>query len=99
MTEVSLSPLADFLLARIAEDENDAWNFHGIMCGFADDYPCNCGRPDRVLAEVEAKKRLVEQFDQDPWCLDGGWVYTDYALRELATAYASHPDYRESWRP
>lgn len=59
--------------------------------------------PARVLAEVEAKRRIVEGapsnggvFDddapdgirEDPW-----WV-----LRHLASVYADHPDYREEWR-
>jgi hypothetical protein len=52
----------------------------------------------RVLAEVEAKRRMMELHDH---CDD--WAYGDPStcpeLRLLALPYADHPDYREEWRP
>ncbi|MEU3507694.1 DUF6221 family protein [Streptomyces longwoodensis] len=51
--------------------------------------------PARVLAEVEAKRRMIE----DTW---GGPDYQDmweHHMRLLALPYAGHPDYREEWRP
>jgi hypothetical protein len=54
----------------------------------------------RVLAECEAKRRMVKfatsRFQiregvEEPW---DGWV-----LRELAAVYADHPDYRNEWKP
>lgn len=51
--------------------------------------------PARVLAEVEAKRRIVDETwggpdHQDMW---------DHHVRLLALPYADHPDYREEWRP
>ncbi len=51
--------------------------------------------PDRVLVEVEAKRRMIE----DAW---GGPDHEDmweYHLKLLALPYADRPDYREEWRP
>jgi hypothetical protein len=60
--------LTEFLLARIAEDESDAQDVHdrGCSClppppGFTGPFPCDCGYPARVLAECEAKRRIVER--------------------------------------
>lgn len=57
--------------------------------------------PRRVLAECEAKRRIVEHQTQRP--------EKDFrplppavdtpVLRLLALPYAGHPDYDEAWRP
>ena len=54
--------------------------------------------PARVLAECEAKRRIVELFPDA--AQDGdGWNDAGYSvLRDLAAVYADHPDYREEWR-
>jgi hypothetical protein len=52
--------------------------------------------PARVLAECEAKRRIVEVAlpgERD----DAGERFR--ILRILATVYADHPDYRDEWRP
>lgn len=65
--------------------------------------------PARVLAEVEAKRRIVSlhhepvswQPGRDPSCssIDYAEDSTDCeTLRALALPYADHPDYREEWR-
>jgi Family of unknown function (DUF6221) len=55
--------------------------------------------PARVLAECEAKRKIVLRatyyasvapVDPDEW---------HFTLRDLAAIYADHPDYREEWRP
>jgi hypothetical protein len=61
----------------------------------------NTWDPARVLAESEAKRRIIEAA---PWANNGGhsamkdlpgrWI-----LRLLAAVYADHPDYDESWQP
>jgi hypothetical protein len=104
--------LAEFLLARIAEDEENA---KACDCSFCNEDHGWFRRdelrerflgssrviphvmrwsPARVLAECEAKRRIVriavDQIDED----SGGEL-----LRLLALPYASHPDYREEWRP
>lgn len=51
--------------------------------------------PARVLADIEAKRRIID----DTW---GGPDHEDmwlHHLRLLAAVYADHPDYREKWRP
>ena len=49
-----MSDLVDFLLARIAEDEADARMANGAPP------PRHWSAPTRVLAECEAKRRIVE---------------------------------------
>jgi hypothetical protein len=46
--------------------------------------------PARVLADVEAKRRIVEWDVEQP--VDRG------VLNILASVYADHPDFREEWR-
>ena len=62
--------------------------------------------PARVLAEVEAKRRIVRAHAK--WCEgrceakypEGGFDAAHYwSIKSLAAAYADHPDYREEWRP
>lgn len=67
--------------------------------------------PARVLAECEAKRRIVEGRTGIPHPSDGcdgscdgpndHWhlVYEWDVLRALAAVYADHPDYREAWKP
>ena len=50
-------------------------------------------QPTRVLAECEAKRRIVEQE---------GWGYghiEQAVLKILVLPYADHPDCREEWKP
>lgn len=103
MTTATLT-LADFLLARIAEDEASI------------DEMVRGGDPswwsaDRMLYECEAKRRIVEGRTGIPHPSDGcdgscdgpndHWhlVYEWDVLRALAAVYADHPDYREAWKP
>ena len=61
--------------------------------------------PDRVLAECEAKRRIVEdcgeiltkdvEFNEK----FGRAADARGVLRTIAVVYADHPDYREEWRP
>lgn len=57
--------------------------------------------PARVLAECEAKRRIVGLH---PEILGGcqecaNEHFPCRTLRVLATVYADHPDYRDGWRP
>ena len=87
--------LSEFLLARIAEDEMQARK-HLLD---ADRHGWG-SYPARVLAECDAKRRIVELADRDD-----NWRYGMHSeaigevLRLLALPYADHPDYREEWRP
>jgi len=49
--------------------------------------------PVRVLAECEAKRRIVEDWGK--WQTYNG----EELMQELALPYASHPDYQNEWRP
>lgn len=52
--------------------------------------------PARVLAEVDAKRALLDDLDY------GGSEMADarwHVARRLASVYADHPDYLEEWRP
>lgn len=67
--------------------------------------------PARVLAECEAKRRIVELLpEQDPdrfgaeldtmnrW--DSGWYAAcEEAVYALAVVYADHPDFDPRWKP
>jgi len=63
--------------------------------------------PARVLAEVEAKRQLVEAYAEvaandvdEPYEYAYGWANgLGLAVRCLASSYASHPDYRAEWAP
>ena len=133
MTTTTTVQLPDFLLARIAEDEEAArraaFGYGAVWASEADDgedwsvvhadgkrdmVGCEDGDvtqhvarhdPARVLAECDAKRRIVvaaEDYDNHPWGGigdDDGWTALEWALRVLALPYADHPDYDERWRP
>lgn len=58
-----------------------------------------------VLAEVEAKRRIVEGYentDGGPWggCGDDcEWKAIGWTIKVLALPYADRPGYRDEWRP
>jgi hypothetical protein len=118
--------LTEFLLARIAEDQteagavladtyydwgsymDDAGMYHTSAAHFAARHD-----PARVLAECEAKRRIVNDWQTLTDRVDDQrrplhlfdpvtsmlLKATEPWLRHLATVYAGHPDYREEWRP
>lgn len=89
--------LTEFLLARIAEDEarlrkaERPWSApHDPDCDYyPGDTPCTCNLLERLLAECEAKRRIVANA-QDPG--------DDIFVRLLALPFADHSDYREEWK-
>jgi hypothetical protein len=174
MTQVVLT-LAEFLLARLAEDEAGAQSSNALRVRFPhlgvntikgnyDGLTCTWQyTADRVLAECEAKRRIVERYaprpdnrtdaelhrdhahpaweyattqgqrktwddadvppEGDGWIRNveagrDGWERFDYTeesywrrpraeprqqrgswdLRNIASVYADHPDYRQEWR-
>lgn len=57
-----MKDLAQFLHDRTNEDERDAHNIHDRQSdGYLDSAYCICGYPTRVLSEVKAKQRLLEE--------------------------------------
>lgn len=104
--------LADFLLARIAEDEERGHDaLAEAQLDSLDNLPFLMRRlvvahgPHRVLAECEAKRRIVGALAQvvgrehDSLEAMAALAACRYSLRQLAQPYAGHPDYREEWKP
>jgi len=90
--------LAEFLLARIAEDEAVAREGGQWDGGMGIEW-CDVGGiseslvigTDRVLAECEAKRQLLE--------IDARQATDKGILEALALPYADHPEYRSEWKP
>jgi hypothetical protein len=92
--------ITEFLTARLADDER--------ACGGGDDPESWCDRatgvhlgPDRALAELEAKRRIIELHPEMlEWCVECAHEsHPCRTLRALALPFADHPDYDEAWRP
>ena len=92
--------LTEFLLARIAEDEEQAEACKVLGWVPAKKYGITVTDPTRILRECAAKRVLVgaaatyspelEHGDNGEWAFDG-------ALRAIAAVYADHPDYQPAW--
>lgn len=109
--------LTEFLLARIAEEHALAEetlaagharygeeNYDGVQhrTAYEPDDGWLLTSPLRVLAECEAKRRIVEHAAANPmtWgSYSGDWDFAfDFVLPELAEVYSDHPDYQAEWR-
>lgn len=114
--------IVEFLLVRIAEDERaatsasrDDWDNVFVMSREtteAQDEHIARHDPARVLAECEAKRRIVDAYSQakrlrsgdiegltdlDHARLGGEYVALHAAVVRLAAVYADHPDYDQAW--
>ena len=112
-----MTALTEFLIARIAEDETLAADL--LERAGAENYGVQIDRgsvlPEstdvvgfgyaRVLAECEAKRRIVELADRgfaegakrsDASALGFTLIITDVLLA-LAQVHSDHPDYRVEW--
>lgn len=104
-----MTDLAEFLLARIAEDDIIARRSTDLG-----DLEAAGWYPDRILAECEAQRRIVAEHsrfhhDGRDWCRvcvapqgfpvagDPGTPYPCATLRALTLPYADHSDYRPEW--
>lgn len=91
-------------------------SWHAANCGSLPDVfgqetsECDCGVPARVLREIEAKRRIVEQHRPVGYgdvCLSYCHTRTPsqpqtwpcLTLRLLALPYADRPGYQEGWAP
>src|SRR4051794_39769228 len=97
-----MSDLPDFLLARIATDEEWARTKPPREVA-AGDPPLGAlpDDRDRILAECAAKRLIVEDYLAQLNSHRSGWdarTPRDYQLRALALPYAAHRDYLEGWR-
>lgn len=100
-----MSDLAEFLLARISEDEASVKRGPGVVVGVPDD----CWGPDRVLAECEAKRAIIAGYrmalrDSEsrvaPLAGTAKRHLAAYSrvMKSLARVYADHPDFRPEWK-
>lgn len=55
--------------------------------------------PGRVLREVEAKRRIIDEAEHTIRHAGHGYTLAEFILQELAEPYVDHPDYRDEWRP
>jgi hypothetical protein len=95
--------LTEFLLARIAEDEYARldvrrWPYPWIDIQTRAARQRQLSDDRRVFLECDAKRRIVERA-LAPVAHAGQSLERDATLRDLAAAYADHPDYDEAWRP
>jgi hypothetical protein len=101
--------LTEFLRARLDEDEVNAREIAGPggfatrIEGDAAAEVCTFADPVRVLAEVEAKRRIVTAWSAIPNLPDAhsqqARETASHVFRCLALPYADHPDYDEEWKP
>lgn len=85
--------LTTFLLARIAEDEALA----RLEVGRRDVILRGPFDPARILAECEAKRRIVGRYHASTTAASA--IALLPVLRDLASPYAAHEDFEEEWRP
>ena len=95
-----MTTLTEFLLSRIPEDARWADEIHREGCDHLPPqptFPCDCEWPARLLAECEAKRRIVELHDHgDQACWEmhrgvygPGWPEGSYAVEGQAWAHPS----------
>lgn len=92
----------EFLLARIAEDEE--WVARG-ECRCGEGWPQKPDCPDRIEVECDAKRQIVEEWRNAKAEGDAGDMSgriaafaLSLAVGALAAVYADHPDYDPEWR-
>jgi len=111
MSDVTIT---EFLLARWDADETIArdWQhnrlkveIHGGGSGYE-----RLVNPERVLADIEAKRQAIDAAWADHERIEGEWGMCQSqeqmdakgdvpdVVRALASVYADHPDYDPSWR-
>lgn len=103
--------ITEFLLARIAEDEAEAT---AMLRRYREGGDTSSRRWRRMLAECEAKRRIVEREESNmrtEWRRRSEehrqtweqWLARKgqgemLTLRDLASVYADHPDFDPAWR-
>lgn len=92
-------------------DDHDGSIVRHLLSSEADANGLHIARhdPARVLAECEAKRRIMERHNAQPFfddpesfycatCNEGiGGFHPCPTLRALAAVYADHPDYDQAW--
>jgi hypothetical protein len=95
--------LVAFLKARLDEDEQTAQaaEGHPVEALVSDEAFDHLTRwsSSRVLGEVAAKRRIIARCVKEWDEPTSGGAVAYVVLRELASVYDSHPDYRAEWSP
>jgi len=105
-----MDELVAFMRAQLDEDERSIRRLWGRTGGITvERYYRTPFDPSRALAEVDAKRQIIEEHtDSDgaicPTCTEQDTYRTPQAepcrtLRLLALPYAGHPSCQEEWRP
>lgn len=64
--------------------------------------------PDDVLADLESKRRILDEYEKaldrrrrhpDDLASAGALLQMVSVVKLLALPFATHPDYRDEWRP
>lgn len=107
-----MTGLVEFLKARLDDDgeraqfvqreqgDRSRYEIEPWRLSWHDEYDLLCIEPSRALADVDGKRRIIEQYEASVR-RNGPYLSKDLEriLRLLALPYASHPEYDESWRP
>jgi hypothetical protein len=80
--------LAEFLTARLAEDDAEALKLHDRLDG---NVPLQRAFAARMLREVEAKRKILAD-------LDLSYPDEEHLKRLLAAIYENHEDYDPAWK-
>jgi hypothetical protein len=91
--------LTEFLRARLDEDQAAAEAWSTPFSNPTAEQREHIARhdPARVLAEVDAKRRIIVECES---LIDDPAVRAmETALCLLALPYADHPDYDQTWKP
>jgi hypothetical protein len=111
LDEFLFARIAEDEAASTPHREATGGEWHSYRCDWLYGSECDCGHPAHVLAECEAKRQIVElhmpligTFTACQNCYEDVQrsptdQYPCDTLRLLSLPYASHPDYREEWRP
>lgn len=105
----AVDELIAFVRACLDRVEQDAPDIHETECavgnyrGFRDG--CDCGWPKRVLADVAAKRAILDGYAEltangerlFDTALHMQWTILRQVVRALAQAYAGWDGWREEW--
>jgi hypothetical protein len=110
--------LVEFLRACLDEDERDAQDIHDRPCdailyinGESFFGPCDCGWPAKILADITAKRAVLDYCGTRPehgrcgYCSHGtpgheSWCeeqWSEDIPRRLAQPYAGRPGWDGAW--
>jgi hypothetical protein len=92
-----VSDLTTFLAARMDEVEARGREQHAHYCGTpVESGDCNCALPiGYVLADLAAKRRLIEQISGVPRRFA---IWGTVVLELLAQPFSDHEDFDPGWR-